>query len=239
MPMPSARSRSRMYLPQSAELRAAHRALELGALDDLPEEGVGAQQDVVVEEDVVDAHDAVLAQDGIACRWITTVHGQPKAEVRVVVEVRARRDDPVDEARLDERDDRRHAQPRRRERAGEGEADRDVVVQHLLGEELAGLPEPRRVVGEEGSVDQVGGGLAAVDAAWRDAAALEPLRSLVRRVRRARALAMLGRALLLALRARGGRLALAVAVARGLEASAGPRGFLLTGLLTRHWSRLD
>ena len=127
--MPSAFSRSRMYLPQSAWNSALLiGALELRALDDLPEERVRAEQDVVVEEDVVDADDAVLAQDGVACCRITAVHREAEAEVRVVVEVRAGGDDPVDEARLDERDDRRHAEPRRRERAGEREADGDVVA---------------------------------------------------------------------------------------------------------------
>ena len=62
---------------------------------------------------------------------VAAVHREPEPEMRVVVEVRAGGDDPVDEARLDERDDRRHAESRRRERAGERQADGDVVLEHL------------------------------------------------------------------------------------------------------------
>ena len=90
-----------------------------------------------------------------------------------------------------------------------------VGLEHLLGVEVAGLSQARRVVGEKSRVDQVRRGLGAVDAARLDASALEPLRSFVRGVRRAGTLAMLGGALLLALVARSGCLALAVAVGPG------------------------
>src|SRR5205085_7047223 len=42
------------------KFRARHRPLEFLAGDDLPEEGVGRQQNVVVEEDVIDANHAFL-----------------------------------------------------------------------------------------------------------------------------------------------------------------------------------
>ena len=202
------------------EFRAAHRALEFLPLDDLPEEGVGAEQHVVVEEDVVDAHDPLFAQHRIACLCIAAVHRQTEAEMRVVIEVRARGDDPVHESRLDERDERRHAESRRREGAGEGEADGDVGLEHLRREQLAGFAESCSVVRLEGAVDQVGGRLAPVDATRLDLPAAQELRSLVRGVWRSRLLTLLGGALLLALVPCGGGLRLAGAVARRLESAA-------------------
>jgi hypothetical protein len=46
------------------ELRRRHRALELQRADDLPEEGIGAEQHVVIEERIVDAHSAFFTQRG-------------------------------------------------------------------------------------------------------------------------------------------------------------------------------
>ena len=42
---------------------------------------------------------------------VAAVHREPEAEVRVVVEIRAGGDDPVDEPRLDERDERAMPSP--------------------------------------------------------------------------------------------------------------------------------
>ena len=124
------------------------------------------------------------------------MHREPEPEMRVVVEVRAGRDDPVDEARLDERDERRHAEPRRRERAGERQADGDVGLEHLLREELARLAQPRRVVGEERPVDQIAQPSRCRRCGADRCAAREEAARLVRRVLRTRLLALLGGALL-------------------------------------------
>ena len=164
------------------ELGARHRALEFLALNDLAEERVGRQQHVVVEEDVVDADDAFLAQHDVGLLRVAAVHREPESEMRVVIEIRAGRDDPVDEAALDERNERRHAESGRRERAGERHADRDVGLEHLLREQLARFAQTRRVVGEEGVVDQIGGRLGAVDRRGIDARAAQELALLVRRV---------------------------------------------------------
>ena len=60
-------------------------------------------------------------------------------------------------------------------------------LEHLFGEELARLAQPRRVVGEERPVDQVGDRLLAVDRSRIDArAAKEPASSLRRAPRPAR-----------------------------------------------------
>src|SRR5262249_46209118 len=136
----------------------AERLLELGPAAQLPEELVGVEQVLVVEDDVVDADDLVLAQlqIGQTRAGLEQVHAQ--GVVRVVVEVRAGRDDPVDEPGLDQRDEAAHAEAGRRERSAERQPDRAVAGEHLAGEELAALAEPAGVVREERGVEQVGGG---------------------------------------------------------------------------------
>ena len=93
----------------------------------------------------------------------------------VVVEVRPGRDDPVDEARLHQRNQRAHAESRRRHRPGEAHGDGHVGFEHPPGEELAGLPQPAGVVGQEGLVDQIRGRLAPGDRRRRDALAAQEI----------------------------------------------------------------
>ena len=84
------------------------------------------------------------------------VERQVEGVVGVVVEVRARRDDPVDEPGLDQRDQAAHPQAGRSQGARERQADGAVGLEHLPGEDLADLAEPAGVVAEERLVDQVG-----------------------------------------------------------------------------------
>jgi hypothetical protein len=121
------------------KLRGRHLALELRGVDDLAEEAVGRKQHLVVEEDVVDADHALLAQHDVARLCVAAVHGEPEPVVRIVVEVGAGRDDPVDEPRLDERDERRDAQARGRQRPGQRQPDGHLGFEHLVGEELRRL----------------------------------------------------------------------------------------------------
>ena len=97
------------------------------------------------------------------------MHREPERKVGVVIEIGAGRDDPVDESRLHQRDQAAHAEPGRRHGTGQGHADRDVGLEHALGEELAALPQPAGVIGQEGVVDQLGdrflaGGRLGIDA---------------------------------------------------------------------------
>ena len=101
------------------------------------------------------------------------MHREPQGEVGVVIQIGAGRDDPVHEPRLHQRDETAHAKAGRRHRAGERHADRHVRVEHPLGEELAALAEPSRVVGEEGVLHQVGDGLLPGDRARVDALAAQ------------------------------------------------------------------
>src|SRR5256884_8315071 len=95
--------------------------------------------------------------------------------MRVVIQVRPRRDDPIDDPRLDERDDRRHPEARRRHGAGEAHADGDVLLEHQLREQAAPLGETRRVVGEERVVHQLGDRLPAGDRLRIDALAAQEI----------------------------------------------------------------
>src|SRR5262245_15134500 len=75
------------------------------------------------------------------------VHRKSESEMRVVIKIGAGGDDPVDEAGLDQRNDRRNAETRGRQSAGQSQADGDVVIEHALGEELSAFTQPRGVVG--------------------------------------------------------------------------------------------
>src|SRR5205823_929932 len=87
----------------------------------------------------------------------------------VVIEIRPGGDDPVDESRLDERDDARHPQPGRCQRPAQTDADRHVLREHALAEQLGRLAQPRPVVGEKGAVDELGDGRAGRDGVRVDA----------------------------------------------------------------------
>ncbi len=81
---------------------------------------------------------------------------EAEAEVRVVIQIGAGAGDPVDEAVLDQRNDGRDPQPRRRQRARQAHADGDVGVEHTAHEQLTGFTQPGGVVGEKRTVDQLG-----------------------------------------------------------------------------------
>ena len=76
--------------------------------------------------------------------------------MEVVVEVRAGGNNPVHETGLHQRDDGGAAQTGGGECAGESEADRAILGEHLFREQAAGLAEAGGVVGLEGGVDEVG-----------------------------------------------------------------------------------
>ncbi len=216
------------------ELGARHGALKLRTLNDRPKKGVRREQHVVVEKDVVDPDDAFVTQHDVGLLRIPAVHREAEAEVRVVIEIRARGDDPVDVPALDERNERRHSKPGRRERAGERHADGHVRLEHFSGEELTRFAQPRRVVGEERVVDQIRGRLRPADRRRFDARTAKVLALLVRLVLRARALALFGGRFLRALGAGGGWFAIGmlrhvVSVRFGLPTPESRRGRLLEG----------
>ena len=88
------------------ELGTAHRMLKLGTRHDLPEEGIRREQHLVIEEDAVDPDDPRLPQEDVVDVRVALMEGEPDAEVGIMVEVRPRGDDPIDEAMRDEGDQR-------------------------------------------------------------------------------------------------------------------------------------
>ena len=91
------------------ELGRAHGLLEGLAAAEGAVEAVGAEQVFVVEDDVVDADDLVLAQLDVVHARPALVQVHAEGEMRVVVDVRARADDPVDEPGLDQGHQTGHA----------------------------------------------------------------------------------------------------------------------------------
>ena len=126
---------------QVMQLGGAHLVLEFGLDENVAQDFVGGHEAIAVaEQHVIDADDVVVAQLGVVELEAADAHGVVQREVHVVVEVGAGGDDPIHEAGLDERDDAGAAHAGGRERAREAHADGDVGAEHLLGEELAGLP---------------------------------------------------------------------------------------------------
>src|SRR2546422_10193377 len=148
-----------------------------------------------IKENVVDADAPLFAQLHIVREGRALVHREPQPEVGVVIRVRARRYDPVDDPRLDEGDHRGHAKPSRRHRTGQAHADRDVLREHPLREQATALGQPARVIGQERVVDELGDRFLASDRPGVDTRAAQVVLACRHRlstakdsVRRARAL---------------------------------------------------
>ena len=107
------------------------------------------------------------------------MHREAEPEVRVVIEIRARRDDPIHEPGFYERNKRRHAQASRRERARDRQTDRHIRIKHLSGEQLTGLAKTSGIVGEVSALDEISYRFFSIDATWIDALSLEEAARLV------------------------------------------------------------
>ena len=137
------------------ELPRAHLLLELRPDQDLPQPAVRLHQHVlVVEQDVVDARDALVPQVRVVHVVAAPEQRQVEREMQVVVHVGARGDDPVHEAVVHQRDDRRRSQARRRQGPRQAHADGDVVLRVAVPQQLAGRAEPPAVVGVH-AIDQL------------------------------------------------------------------------------------
>ena len=141
---------------QIVQLGRGQILLELVREHHLAQIGIGLQQHVVVEEHVVDADDPFLAQNAVVDLVTAPMHGQPEPEVDVVIEIGARRYDPVDEPGPDQRHQHRPAEARGGHRPGERDADPAVRREHLLHEQLRCRSQLSRVVGQIGPVHEVG-----------------------------------------------------------------------------------
>jgi hypothetical protein len=116
----------------------------------------GHQAIAVAEQHVIDADDVVVAQFSVVELEVADAHRIIQREVHVVIQIRARGDDPVHESGLDGRHNAGTAHARWRQRAGEAHADGHVGREHAVREKLAAFFEARAVVGEKGFVHRVG-----------------------------------------------------------------------------------
>ncbi len=95
------------------QLGGRHALLELLRFQHLGDEIVGLEKHLGVENDVVDPDDPFLAEGHVVNVRGNAVQGEAQRTMDVVIEVRPGGDDPVDEARLDERDEGGVAEARR------------------------------------------------------------------------------------------------------------------------------
>ena len=140
------------------ELRGRDRARQLRADEEVADVGVGLEQHRRRKQHVVDADDALLVQLDVVEERRAAVQREVQRVVQVVIEVRAGADDEVDQPAVHQLDDAA-AEAGRRQRAGDGQADRRVVVrgEHLVGEDVAGLRQPAGVERLEAVVDRAAG----------------------------------------------------------------------------------
>jgi hypothetical protein len=122
------------------QLGRRDRARELRADEKVADVGVGLEQDGRWKQDVVNADDPLFVQLDVVEERRSAMEAEVQRVVEIVIQVRAGADDEVDEAAVHELD-HAAAEPRRRERAGDGQPDCRVVVgqQHLLGEDVTRL----------------------------------------------------------------------------------------------------
>ncbi len=81
---------------------------------------------------------------------------QVQTKVKIMVEVCACRDDPINVAALDERDDSASAQAGRSQGAGQTHADESVISQHFTAHQLAAFSHSAGIIGQKSLVNEVG-----------------------------------------------------------------------------------
>ena len=138
------------------ELRGRHRTRHPGADQKIADVGVGFEQHAGRKQHVVDADDPLFVELDVVEKWGAAVEREVQRVVQVVVEVRAGADDEVDEPAVEELDDAA-AEPRGGQGAGDGQSDRGVVgrIEHLVGEDVAGLGQAAGIEGLKPAVDQL------------------------------------------------------------------------------------
>src|SRR5581483_5000503 len=109
------------------------------------------------KQDVVNPNHAFLVQLHVVQKRRAAVQREVQRVMEIVIQVRAGRDDEVDETAVHHLD-YAAAEPRGRHRAGDGQPDRRVVggrIEHLVCKDLTGLVQTPCVERLEPVVDQV------------------------------------------------------------------------------------
>src|SRR2546425_13086973 len=109
------------------ELGRAHCSLKFRRADYLAEELIRFEEYVILKEDVVNADDSLLTQNAVIQIVQAAPHFKADAEMRIVIEICACGDNPIDKTRAHQRDDGRHADACRRHRSRQAHAYRDLV----------------------------------------------------------------------------------------------------------------
>src|SRR5262245_50103439 len=91
------------------EFRGAHRSLKFRSRDHFTEKRVRLQKNVIFKKDVVNAYDAFFTQNTVIEIMKAAPHFETDAEVGVVIQIRAGRDNPVHKPGAHEWNYRSHA----------------------------------------------------------------------------------------------------------------------------------
>ena len=75
------------------------------------EKRIGVEQHGIIKENIVDADDLFFTQNSVVEFSVALVKREPDAEMRVVIKIRAGRDDPVNKSSLDQRNQRGNPKP--------------------------------------------------------------------------------------------------------------------------------
>ena len=148
-------ARSQVFANEVVELRGSHDPLKGVAAAQRSVKLVRAEQVLVVKDDVVDADHLVLAQLQIVEPGARLMHVHAQGKMGVVIEIRARADNPINETRLEQRDQTRDAKPCGRQGATKRKTHRRVVRKDFRGEQAAGFAQAAGVVRKKGFVDEL------------------------------------------------------------------------------------
>src|SRR5262245_26210299 len=138
------------------ELGSRDRSIQTGSDEEVANVRGGFEQYRRGEEHVVDADDAIFVEFDVIDEWRAPVQREVQRVMQIVIQIRARADDEVDETSLHQLNNAA-AQTGGRQRACDGEPDRRVVLgqQHFVGEDSAGFTETRGIECLEALVDQL------------------------------------------------------------------------------------
>ncbi len=77
------------------------------------------------------------------------MHRKSNTKMRIVIEIGAGGDDPIDEACFDERNKSGNTKSGRCQRSRQGKTDCDFRLEHFLREQLASFAQPPGVIGKK------------------------------------------------------------------------------------------
>jgi hypothetical protein len=133
-----------------------HGTVDLGVVQKRADERIGVEQHLRRKQDVVDPDDALFVEHAIIEKRRAAVQREVQRVMQIVIEVRAGADDEIDQTAFHDFDDAA-AKTGRRQCAGDGEADRRVVIfrEHLVAVDAARFTETRGVERLKAVIDEL------------------------------------------------------------------------------------